>query len=126
APSFTAAQAEAATTADEHKAEGPSAAVVASLSVAGAGALVTTVAGALALRQRNVLDAAGCAPECSGGEVDVLRRRSIVADLGLGVALVGVTLGVLLLLSGEEDARAVALSPWAGPRGGGAALTGRF
>ncbi|MEO0325541.1 MAG: tetratricopeptide repeat protein [Myxococcota bacterium] len=124
-----AATAEAA---DEEDAGGVNGAAIAGFAIAGAGVVVLGVAGGLALAQRSDLEDQACAPDCASGDVDTLRTRAIVADVGLAVALVGATLGVVFLLTGGDDddesaeATAWGVTPWVGPRSGGAAVGGRF
>ena len=110
---------------------GANGAAIGSFVVAGAGVVVLGVAGGLALAQRSDLDDQGCAPNCDSGDVSTLRTRAIVADIGLAVALVGATLGVVFLLTGgeeddESEQASWGVSPWVGPRSGGAAVAGRF
>lgn len=108
---------------------GPNVPMIASFAVGGVGAVLAGVFGGLALAERGSLSDQGCGVDlaCDAG---TLRTRAIVADIGLGVAVVGVGLGVVFWLlgrRGEDQASArLRLQPTAGPNGGGAVLLGRF
>jgi hypothetical protein len=101
--------------------------------IAGAGAITFTVAGTLALKEDKAL-ATRCGRDagrtCSDHDVSGLRTRSMVADIGLGVLVVGSLVGVTLLWVDrrESSRRSAALRPVASfdTHGGSLALAGRF
>lgn len=101
---------------------------IAGFAVAGAGLVTLAVAGGLALSEKGNLEDAGCATSraCDAGS---LRTRALVADIGLGLAVVGAALGVVFLFVGggeDADEDVARLSPWGMPGGGGASVEGRF
>ncbi|MEM7608087.1 MAG: hypothetical protein AAF411_22255, partial [Myxococcota bacterium] len=67
---------------------------------------------------------------CDVGELDDVDRASLIADIGLGVAIAGTAVGVIWLLVGggdeEEASAAVELQPLAGRQTVGARLSGSF
>lgn len=103
--------------------------MIASFAAGGVGVVLAGVFGGLALAERGSLSDRGCGVDlaCDAG---TLRTRAILADVGLGLAAVGVGLGVVFLLlgrRGDDQANArLQLRPAAGPNGGGALLVGRF
>jgi len=62
---------------------------------------VFTVVGLGARSDANDLRAR-CSPRCSSGEVDGIRTRALVADVGLGVSVVAAAAGLYLALSRVE------------------------
>ncbi len=108
---------------------GPNVGAIVGFGVAGAGLVTLVVSGALALSEKSALEDRGCGNtmECDAG---ALRTRSLVADIGLGLTVAGATLGMVMWLLGRDDesddAATVSVSPWAGPQGAGASVTGRF
>jgi tetratricopeptide (TPR) repeat protein len=97
--------------------------------VAGAGAVTFAVAGALALKEDQSLTRT-CGHICTDHDVSGLRRRTMVADIGLGLLAVGTLVGVTLLwVERRERSRGAAtLRPTVGfdSHGGSLALGGRF
>ena len=85
---------------------------IASFIAAGAGLLTLAVFGPLALSEYNAVeDRCGARVACLDGDLDTTHTFALVADVGLGVALVGSVMGVLsLLLSGGDAERAAATS----------------
>lgn len=97
---------------------------IASFAVAGVGLVTFAVAGIIA--GSNFGDAED---ECAAGPCDPgFNTAALVADIGLGVAIVGATIGVILLLTGGEDEAegSAELRPLIGPRSGGLHLSGSF
>lgn len=113
---------------DEGSVVGP----VVSFVVAGAGLVALAVGGALALKRDSDL-ASECGElagrTCGDDDVAPLRRASIAADVGLGVAVAGALVGTLLLLlgrSGSDDSESVGLAPAVGRHQGGVMVHGQF
>lgn len=112
---------------------GPNVGAIASFAAAGVGVVMLGVGGGLALAEKGDLEDRGC-PDATDGEpcdVSALRTRAAIADVGLGLTVVGAALGVVLLLvgGGEDDPEAEAglrLDPWMGRTGGGAVVRGAF
>jgi hypothetical protein len=101
-----------------------------SYAVAGAGLATFGVFGALALAEDSNL-AGSCGADagrtCGDDDVSTLQTFSIVADIGLGVAVVGAIVGtVLLLVGGGGDDAQVAVAPAIGPDVVGVSARGAF
>jgi hypothetical protein len=62
------------------------------------------IAGSLGNGLKNDLDASGCAPFCARNEVDALRKRYVIADLGLAVGIADLATTVVLFLTRPERA----------------------
>lgn len=96
------------------------------LSLAGAGAVVGTVFGVLALGSKSDFE------DTPTQELfDETERNALIADMSFGVAITfGVTGLVLLLSGGDEPEPAAAgkpqFAPWVGSRAGGGSVTVRF
>ncbi len=76
-----------------------------------AGAGLATVLEADRLRQP--MDRGGCAPSCTSAQTSSLELTSLIADVGLGVLVVGVVvtvIGAILELTGESESARPALS----------------
>lgn len=110
---------------DEGSMVGP----IVSYLIAGAGVVALAVGGALALKRDSDL-ASRCDGSCTSDDVAPLRRASITADVGLGIAIAGALVGTLLVLLGRESANdasaSVDLAPTVGRNEGGLVLHGRF
>jgi hypothetical protein len=105
------------------------------LGVGGAGIVVGSVFGGLALGTKSTLDNAcptkTACPPSSQDDIDALANRATISTIGFGVGVAGVLVGsVLLATSRGESAQAVAeprgtrLSPWLGL--GAAGVKGTF
>jgi hypothetical protein len=103
-----------------------------SFGVGGAGVLVGTIFGALALSAKSTLDSAcmnKVCPTTSQGDIDSLHTDAVVSTVGWGVGFAGAAVGVILFFTaghGEEGSRTagVDVQPWLGP--GSAGLSGSF
>lgn len=103
------------------------------IAVGGVGLAMMATFGALALSEDSSL-ASGCgaAGTCSDDEVANANTFALLADIGLGVGLAGVSVGATLLilsLSRDDDdpaAPATAVSPWFTPDGAGASAHVQF
>ncbi|MBW2463205.1 MAG: tetratricopeptide repeat protein [Deltaproteobacteria bacterium] len=103
---------------------------IVSYGVAGAGLVTFAIFGALALAEDASL-AGSCGADagmsCSDDEVGTVQTFALVADIGLGVAVVGAIVGtVLLLVGGNDDEATVAIAPAIGPTTVGLAAAGSF
>ena len=100
------------------------------LGVGGAGVVVTTVFGILALGSKSTLNTAcGTSPTaCPPSDVSSLSTNATVSDIGLGVAIAGIGVGGLLLFLHRNDnapkSAGAHVSPWMGL--GAAGLRGSF
>jgi hypothetical protein len=110
-----------------------SAPVLVSYIAAGAGALTYAVFGTMAVVENGHLKDKCLTPDpsCTEDEVSNLRTYSLVADVGLAVALVGGVVGTVLLLASSKDEekreeKSVAVAPWVTPTGFGAVSRVRF
>ena len=108
--------------------EGLSPLVYVGSGVAVAGLISLAVAGPLALVEKQRLDDDPCSTSriCDAGS---LRVRALVADVGLGLFVVGAALATTFFFLGGDDDEASArleLVPSAGPEGAGAWLRGTF
>ena len=66
---------------------------------------------------------------CTEDEVSTLETYTLLADIGLGVAVVGAATGLALWLTGtgvDTERSAVSITPWIGPKVAGAAGEVRF
>jgi tetratricopeptide (TPR) repeat protein len=104
-------------------------------AVAGVGVVLAATFGPLALRERGrIEDGCGADRSCTSGQVQRMDGFALGADIGLGVAVVGATVGTILLLTGrgsddeEEstDQARLRFTPYASPVGAGASLRGSF
>ena len=112
-------------------AAGVPAVAIASFVAAGVGLLTLAVFGPLALSEYNAVeDRCGARAACMESDLGTTHTFALVADVGLGVALLGGVIGVLsLLLSGGDEERAtttthVELTPLWLPGGGGLHVRG--
>ena len=112
---------------------------IVSLAIGGAGLIVGTVAGILALSTKSTLNGE-CGPSktaCPGGaqsDINSLSTKATVSTIGFGVGIVGGVVGIILLATshGSETpqappsagATALRVSPWIGL--GSAGLEGSF
>jgi hypothetical protein len=98
---------------------------IVTLSLAGAGAVVGTVFGVMALSSKGDFDATP-----TQELADDTERNALIADMAFGVAITFGITGAVLLLTGGEDSEAAAaarmVTPWVGPTGGGAVGTFHF
>ncbi len=101
--------------------------VIAALSATAAGLVTLAIAGPMALSEESDLSDS-CAGSCAEDRLSALDDYTLIADIGLGVALAGaVTAGVLIVLNVDgERSPAAALAPYLGPDGAGAVARGRF
>lgn len=95
----------------------------------GVGLATFGIFGALALSEDGSLEDS-CADACTDDQVSSLRTYNTIADIGLGVAVVGAALGVIFLVtSGGDDAPsdgAASVAPWATASAAGVAAGGTF
>lgn len=120
-------------TADEDEGGGIPTASLVSFIVGGAGVVAFATFGILAMGEDSSLaDGCGKDKSCTDDDVSALKTDALIADIGLGVAVVGAGLGVLfwVLDSGEEQApsgsASLRVAPFVTPSTAGAALSGRF
>lgn len=99
-------------------------------STAGVGAVMMITFGALALSEQNSLeDSCGATGSCTDDQVNKVDNYALVADIGLGLAIAGAAVGVVLLFVGgddEEDEPQARVSPWFGRRAAGASAEVTF
>jgi hypothetical protein len=107
------------------------------LGIGGAGVILATAFGVMALKERNsVADGCGMDRSCMPGDVDRMDKLALASDVGLAIGVAGLATGIVLLIVGGSDddegetppegLSSVRVSPWMGPAGAGASLTGRF
>lgn len=100
---------------------------ISSFSVAGAGAVLWLVGGAMGLSENNDLEST-CSPNCTDAEVSRLETLNTVANVGIVLTALGAATGITLLLLGKrggDDARAE-ISPWVGRSTAGLTARGSF
>lgn len=99
-------------------------------STAGVGAVMMITFGALALSEQNSLEeSCGATGSCTDDQVKKVDNYALVADIGLGLAVAGAAVGVVLLFVGgddDEDEPQARVSPWFGRRAAGAAAEVTF
>lgn len=106
---------------------------IALLGVGGAGLVTFGVAGGLALSEdrrlaEDCIDQFGN-PSCAAGADTALNRRSLIADIGLGVGIAGAAAGLVLLLmnrSSGDETNHVQIAPSLDTHSGGVTLQGAF
>lgn len=104
-----------------------SGATLAAFGVGGAGLVTFAIAGTMALSSHRALADCREASVCLPGEGDAGRRRALVADIGLGVGVVGLAVGlILVLVRGRKDDATVSASPLLHRQGTGLSVGGRF
>ena len=100
---------------------------IAAFAVGGVGVAVGSVFGILALDTKSTLDSQ-CSnkvcPQSSQSDIDSLGSRATIANVGFGVGLVGLAVGVVLLATSHGVEAHAAAAPWIGV--GAAGLRGRF
>ncbi len=113
--------------------EGSMAGPIVSYLIAGGGLVALAVGGALALKRDSDL-ATQCGEladrSCTDDDVAPLRRASITADVGLGIAIAGALVGTLLVLlrkpPSNDAGASLELSPAVGRNEGGVVIHGQF
>lgn len=113
--------------ADSRSLAGP----IAAFGVAGVGLITFAVAGLLSSSRLSSAEDTCAGPVgCDVAELDGVDRASLVADIGLGVAIAGAVVGTILLLVGrkntDEPATRSAVTPLLSPSAMGAQLEGTF
>lgn len=109
----------------------PTASLV-SFIAGGVGVVVFATFGLMAMGEDSSLaDGCGKDKSCTDDDVSTLKTDALLADIGLGVAVVGAGLGVLFWVlddSGEKapESNGVAVTPVLSPSTAGLALSGRF
>jgi tetratricopeptide (TPR) repeat protein len=110
--------------------DGLMAGAIASYAVAGAGLVVMSIFGGLALSEDSALrSGCGATASCTPEQVANADTFALVSDIGMGVAIAGAATGTVLLIlglgsSGSSDQAVVA--PWVAPEGGGVSTRVRF
>lgn len=103
---------------------------IASFAVGGAGLITFVVAGLISSARFSDAEEACGAGLCSEALLDDVDRVSLIADVGLGLAIAGTAVGVVWLLVGggddERDESATRFAPVAGPSAVGGQVTGSF
>lgn len=103
---------------------------IAAFAVAGAGLVTFGVAGGIALGRYSDLKTDCEDRICDEADADAVDRVALIADIGLGVAIAGAAVGVILLVVGgggdDEGDEAAHLQPSVGRHGGGLSLRGSF
>lgn len=93
----------------------------------GVGLVTFAVFGGLAVGENSSLSDS-CSPTCAN--TDTLDTYTIVADIGLGLAVIGGVLGVVFLLTADDgdssDEASATLAPWVDPNGAGLVAQGSF
>ena len=108
---------------EEATSSGLSTAALFSFIAAGTGLVLAGVFGTMALVEHNGLEE-DCGPTCSDDEVSSLRTFNLIADVSLGVAVLGGILGaVLQATSGGGDDEPTPTA-WLGPDGAGLGVRG--
>ena len=92
---------------------------------AGAGLVMAGVFGTLALTEHSSLEGDdGCAPACTDDDVSSLRTYNTIADVSLGVAVIGAVVGSILIATSGGAGGESAAGAWLAPDGGGITLRG--
>ena len=91
---------------------------------AGAGAILMTIFGSLALSEDGALrSGCGASGSCTPDQVAAADTFALVSDIGLGLTIAGAAAGTVLLIlalgSGGGGDRSARLAPWLTPTGGG-------
>lgn len=106
---------------------------ITAFAIGGAGLITFAVSGGIALSRRGALEddcADGACDDAENSAADAVDRAALIADIGLGVAIAGTAVGVILLLvnSGgdEEHSATTQLVPSLSQNGGGVSVLGSF
>ena len=102
-------------------------AAISSFALAGTGAAMWIVAGAMGVKENGDLDSS-CSPTCTEAEVDRLRALNTAANIGITFTAIGAAAGITLLLlarRNRDDSRA-AISPWVSRSVAGLSARGSF
>ncbi len=122
-------------TAAVHEPQSANVPAIASFIGGGVGLVVAVVFGGLAIREKNRVAGLDCATtatcdEVPGANPSRMDTYALLSDVGTGLAIVGVGLGVVFLLTGGDDEEATSASlrvaPYASPGAAGLAARGRF
>jgi len=112
---------------------GANVAAIASFAGGGVGLVMAVAFGAKALGDQSDCDSrAGGLNPCTSGDGSSMDTFALLSDIGTGLAVVGVGLGLVFLLTADNDEEAdparasVHLSPFASPNAAGLAAQGRF
>jgi hypothetical protein len=113
-------------TASSRSSSGPShAPAYVMFGFAGAGVVTAVTFGVLALKEKSTLSAEcagnGDCPASASSSVSALKMDGILADVGVGVAVAGVTLGAILFATerGHSSSSGRNVTPWLGLGAGG-------
>lgn len=98
--------------------------------VGGAGLLAGTTFGLLALSEDSSLsDGCGATTSCTEDDVSTMKTYQLMADIGFALGLAGVAVGVVMLLSAEDEAprdTAFVVAPFVSETSAGAAAAVAF
>jgi hypothetical protein len=68
--------------------------------------------GALGLSAKSELDKRGCKPSCPAPDVESMKRRFIVADVGLGVGIVAAGIATIIFVTRESSGPSARDTSW--------------
>jgi hypothetical protein len=102
--------------------------------VGAAGLISFAVFGIMASGAQSDLEASGCKPNCSQSDVDSIKTKYLIANISLGVGIVGIGAGVTMFFlsqpksdkPSDESAKKPRFDFAALPGGGYATMSGRF
>lgn len=101
--------------------------------VGAAGLISFAVFGIMASGAQSDLEGSGCKPNCSPSEVDSIKTKYLIANISLGVGIVGIGTGVTLFFlsqpkskPSDDTAKKPSFDFAALPGGGYATMSGRF
>jgi len=107
---------------------------IASFIAGGVGVAMAVSFGVMALSEDSRVNDLGCAPNCDttpGADPGKMDTYALMSDIGTGIAVIGVGLGLVFLLTADDEEtdpnRAqVRFAPFASPSAAGVAAHGRF
>jgi len=88
------------------------------MGIGGAGIVVGSIFGFMALGKKSTLDTActnKICPETSSSDIDSLKTNATISTIGFGIGVVGLGVGAIMLLTGSSEPAPAPTSGWVRP-----------